>query len=109
MLQVVDMQRMYDEDSNTAAGQKWKLPPSGQPVSLFGNPSRNNDDATEGPIERRCTMRPKDDSKLNLLCFLLQCYLYCGWQWKPFQRILSLSWGSIFKRKGSTGGKSVVL
>jgi len=69
MLQVVEMQRNYAEDSNTAQGQKWKLPPSGQPVSLFGNPSRSNDDAAEGPIERRCTMRPSDDSKQNnLLC-----------------------------------------
>jgi len=64
MLQVMDMKRTYVEETSSAAGQKWKLPPSGQPVSLFGAPSSSRDDAAEGPIERRCTMRPKDDSEL---------------------------------------------
>lgn len=52
MLQVMDMRRTYVEETSTAAGQKWKLPPSGQPVSLFGAPSSSKDDAAEGPIER---------------------------------------------------------
>ena len=65
MLQVMDMRRAYLEEVSAAAGQKWKLPPSGQPVSLFGAPSNNpgGDDSNENYIDRRCIMRPTDDSK----------------------------------------------
>ena len=65
MLQVMDMRRAYLEERQAAAGQKWKLPPSGQPVSLFGAPSSNltGDDSNDLPIDRRCVMRPSDDSK----------------------------------------------
>ena len=42
-------------------GQKWKLPPQGQPVSLFGAPLSNGEDY-EVPFERRAVMRPGDDS-----------------------------------------------
>ena len=64
MLHVMDMRRSYVEDRQNAAGQKWKLPPSGQPVSLFGAPQSNaNDETNDQPLERRCVMQPSDDSK----------------------------------------------
>lgn len=47
-----------------AAGQKWKLPPCGQPVSLFGAPMSNGEDY-EVPVERRAVMRHDDDSMSN--------------------------------------------
>lgn len=62
MLQVMDLKRLYIEETSAAAGQKWKLPPSGQPVSLFGNTSGGGEEVTE-TRERRCGMRPSDDSK----------------------------------------------
>lgn len=62
MLQVMDLKRQYIEETTAAAGQKWKLPPSGQPVSLFGNQCTNEE--TGEHVERRCSMRPTDDSKL---------------------------------------------
>lgn len=61
MLHVMDMKRKYVEETTASAGQKWKLPPSGQPVCLFGNPS-GNEEAGE-TREKRCCMRPSDDSK----------------------------------------------
>lgn len=60
----MDLQRAYNEERQIAAGQKWKLPPSGQPVSLFGVPPNANDDGLNDQlIERRCVMQPSDDSK----------------------------------------------
>lgn len=61
MLQVMELKRQYNEETTAAAGQKWKLPPSGQPVSLFGNTSSSEE--TSENKERRCCMRPPDDSK----------------------------------------------
>ncbi len=61
MLQVMDMRKTYAEETTTVAGQKWKLPHGGQPVSLFGNPSAQLEDGSEGM--QRCNMRPSDDSK----------------------------------------------
>lgn len=48
----------YQEDRNMHAGQKWKLPPNGQPICLFsGNPTSS-----------RTVIRPDDDSTYaNLL------------------------------------------
>ncbi|XP_021949449.1 rap guanine nucleotide exchange factor 4 isoform X3 [Folsomia candida] len=68
MMQVMDMQRTYAEETSTVSGQKWKLPPSGQPVSLFGNPSSHAEDGIEGPIERRCTMHGCDDIIFRVYC-----------------------------------------
>lgn len=43
----------YQEDRNLHNGQKWKLPPNGQPICLFsGNPSAT-----------RTLIRPDDDSE----------------------------------------------
>ncbi|ODN00672.1 Rap guanine nucleotide exchange factor 4 [Orchesella cincta] len=67
MLQVMDMKRTYVDEITAAAGQKWKLPPSGQPVCLFGNPS-GNEEAGEGTRERRCGMRPSDDIIFRVYC-----------------------------------------
>lgn len=42
----------YQEDQKIHEGQKWKLPPCGQPISLFS-----------GDTENRTVIRPEDDSK----------------------------------------------
>jgi hypothetical protein len=34
MIQVMEMRKTYAEETSTVAGQKWKLPPSGQPGAL---------------------------------------------------------------------------
>jgi hypothetical protein len=72
MLQVMDMRRAFDEERSAAAGQKWKLPTSGQPVCLFGAPSAAflttpGDDSNDMPIDRRVVMRPSDDSKNTII------------------------------------------
>lgn len=54
----------YQEDRQQNMGQKWKLPPNGQPISLFtGNASGT-----------RSIIRPDDDSKMKLSCV---CYPDC--------------------------------
>jgi len=71
MLEVMELRRVYTEERAVTQGQKWKLPPSGQPISLFGAPSANltvtgtlagDENESGGPLERRCVMRPMDDS-----------------------------------------------
>lgn len=42
----------YQEDRKAHSGQKWKLPPCGQPISLFS-----------GSKESRTIIMPQDDSK----------------------------------------------
>lgn len=43
----------YQEDKNQHSGQKWKLPPNGQPICLFsGNPTGT-----------KTLIRPDDDSE----------------------------------------------
>lgn len=46
--------RVFQEDKHIQSGQKWKLPPNGQPLSLFsgGHPSN-----------RKTMIRPDDDGK----------------------------------------------
>lgn len=43
----------YQEDKEMNAGQKWKLPPNGQPICLFSG----------HPTYTRRMIRPDDDSK----------------------------------------------
>ncbi|XP_037907133.1 rap guanine nucleotide exchange factor 4 isoform X2 [Hermetia illucens] len=48
----------YQEDRNMHAGQKWKLPPNGQPICLFsGNPTSS-----------RTVIRPDDDIIFRVYC-----------------------------------------
>lgn len=46
----------YQEDKELNAGQKWKLPPNGQPICLFSG----------HPTYTRRMIRPDDDSKCGL-------------------------------------------
>lgn len=55
MHHVMSQLRRYQEDRAAAAGQRWKLPPTGQPVAPFSNASN-----TRG----RAVIRPTDDSEL---------------------------------------------
>lgn len=43
----------YNDDKNMNGGQKWKLPPNGQPVSLFSGNTTSS----------RAMIRPDDESK----------------------------------------------
>lgn len=43
----------YQEDKNLHAGQRWKLPPNGQPITLFSG--------IPGAV--KTVIRPNDDSK----------------------------------------------
>lgn len=55
----------YQDDRNQNAGQKWKLPPNGQPICLFsGNitPSKT-------------VIRPDDDSKYKSMYGIFSHYL----------------------------------
>ena len=54
MHHVMSQLRRYQEDRAAAAGQKWKLPPTGQPVAPFSNATN-----TRG----RAVIRPTDDSE----------------------------------------------
>lgn len=45
------------------SGQKWKLPPNGQPICLFSG----------NPTQTRTIIRPDDDSKFAFICF---CMVY---------------------------------
>lgn len=55
----------YQEDRQQNSGQKWKLPPNGQPICLFSG----NVTATKAII------RPDDDSKLIELHYV--CLVNC--------------------------------
>lgn len=50
---VLTQMARYQEDRNQNAGQKWKLPPNGQPICLFSG------NATPS----KTVIRPDDDSK----------------------------------------------
>lgn len=52
----------YQEDKELNAGQKWKLPPNGQPICLFSG----------HPTYTRRMIRPDDDSKCRLMALLLR-------------------------------------
>ncbi|CAG7720641.1 unnamed protein product [Allacma fusca] len=67
MNQVMDIYKTYADERLQAAGQKWKLPPCGQPVSLFGAPMSNGEDY-EVPVERRAVMRHDDDIIFRVYC-----------------------------------------
>lgn len=54
MHHVLSQLRRYQEDRRAHNGQKWKLPPCGQPISLFS--------AEDAP---RTIIMPQDDSKLR--------------------------------------------
>lgn len=47
----------YQEDKNLHAGQRWKLPPNGQPITLFSG--------IPGAV--KTVIRPDDDSKLTII------------------------------------------
>jgi Rap guanine nucleotide exchange factor 4 len=54
---VLTQMSRYQEDCQQSMGQKWKLPPNGQPISLFS-----------GKIDgTRSIIRSDDDSKLTLI------------------------------------------
>lgn len=57
--EILDEQRRYEEETKNAVCQKWKLPPCGQPVSLFSN-SESNNPGNVGVASNK--MRPQDDS-----------------------------------------------
>lgn len=55
MHHVMSQLHRYEEERAVSAGQKWKLPPAGQPISLFSG-------ATDG--KKRALIRPNDDGRL---------------------------------------------
>jgi len=52
---VLTQMARYQEDRNQNAGQKWKLPPNGQPICLFSG------NATPS----KTVIRPDDDSRCS--------------------------------------------
>lgn len=52
MHHVMQLLRHYQDEKNQHSGQKWKLPPCGQPISLF----------SASCSENRTIIRPTDDS-----------------------------------------------
>lgn len=54
MHHTMSLLRRYQDDKNAHSGQKWKLPPCGQPISLF----------TCSISESRTIIRPADDSNI---------------------------------------------
>jgi hypothetical protein len=66
MQHVMDQLRRYMQQRDACAGQKWKLPPCGQPISLFGKEAGAaaiTNPADEGEVQGRSMIRPEDDSK----------------------------------------------
>lgn len=61
MHHVLSQLRRYQEDRRAHEGQKWKLPPCGQPISLFS-----------GGDAPRTIIMPQDDSKDCLFTWGLQ-------------------------------------
>lgn len=58
MHHVMTHMKRYQDEKVASAGQKWKLPPAGQPISLFS-----------GPVDSRMgtMIRPTDDSKFIII------------------------------------------
>ncbi|XP_054286535.1 rap guanine nucleotide exchange factor 4 isoform X2 [Macrosteles quadrilineatus] len=56
---VMSQLHRYQEERVASAGQKWKLPPCGQPISLFSGP-------TDG--KTRTLIRPTDDVIFRVYC-----------------------------------------
>ncbi|XP_075237776.1 exchange protein directly activated by cAMP [Lycorma delicatula] len=59
MHHVTSRLRRHQEDKNATAGQKWKLPPCGQPISLFAAPPNGRP---------RTVIRPADDVIFRVYC-----------------------------------------
>ncbi|KAL1462505.1 hypothetical protein WDU94_014335 [Cyamophila willieti] len=59
MHHVMTHMKRYQDERTASAGQKWKLPPSGQPISLFS-----------GPVDSRMRtmIRPSDDIIFRVYC-----------------------------------------
>lgn len=58
---VLTQMSRYQEDRQQNMGQKWKLPPNGQPICLFsGNTNNNSSGAT------RSIIRMDDDSEYRI-------------------------------------------
>ncbi|KAI5744870.1 hypothetical protein M8J76_006025 [Diaphorina citri] len=59
MHHVMTHMKRYQDERAASAGQKWKLPPSGQPISLFS-----------GPVDSRIRtmIRPSDDIIFRVYC-----------------------------------------
>ncbi|XP_047112934.1 rap guanine nucleotide exchange factor 4 [Schistocerca piceifrons] len=57
MHHVMSQLRRYQDERSLNAGQKWKLPPCGQPISLF-----------TGTSEGRTVIRPDDDIIFRVYC-----------------------------------------
>lgn len=51
------------DDKQMHSGQKWKLPPNGQPICLFSG----------NPTQTRTIIRPDDDSKFAFIFFCMYC------------------------------------
>ncbi|XP_071445766.1 rap guanine nucleotide exchange factor 4 [Hetaerina americana] len=71
MQRVMSCLRRHASERDARAGQKWKLPPCGQPISLFGKPtaakasaSQDDDDDTCGGI----IIRQNDDIIFRVYC-----------------------------------------
>lgn len=58
MHHVMSQLRRYQEEKAASAGQKWKLPPAGQPISLFSGP-------TDG--KTRTLIRSSDDGECAVI------------------------------------------
>ena len=56
---VLTQMSRYQEDRQQNMGQKWKLPPNGQPICLFSGNNNNSSGAT------RSVIRMDDDSEQN--------------------------------------------
>jgi Rap guanine nucleotide exchange factor 4 len=57
MHHVMSQLHRYQDERALNAGQKWKLPPCGQPISLFS-----------GSSEGRTVIRATDDSEYSSVC-----------------------------------------
>ncbi|KAF4532333.1 hypothetical protein B566_EDAN003636 [Ephemera danica] len=71
MQHVIDQLRRYMQQRDACAGQKWKLPPCGQPISLFGKDAAGaptTNPADEGEVQGRSMIRPEDDIIFRVYC-----------------------------------------
>lgn len=68
MHHVMSQLRRFQTDVQRHSGQRWKLPPCGQPVSLF---------STSGVQDSRTIIRPEDDSKCWQYFNILKSKLLC--------------------------------
>lgn len=66
MYNVLTQLSRYQEDRQLHSGQRWKLPPNGQPITLFSGVSGVS----------KTIIRPDDDSKCFFLLFLFLLKLF---------------------------------